>query len=602
MWMVIGLAVIGGGGAPATAQNPSRKLDINVSETTWGFDGKAVREAFVPLSLLVQNTGPTTASGTFRLTRNLPLEIAREPPIEMPFDIPPFEERWVQIVPFVHDDSIPHSLNWGPAPGQTVEIPQPRLGAPATVLLANPGERGRPTGILRRFRTNLFPVSVTATDALGTVFLDTVPDFQGARLQSFLEWLKRGGAVVVLHGENHEFPRFPSTLAVLNDPAPRFLVGAGEVRRVALQARDIDSAQLRLATATGRSPRPSRETITAFNDPYRAYNGRIPWGRDRKVLDKLESVSRFERRWWLIYPLAILYLLMLFPGAFAMSRTTGGVRRFYIAYFVSAAVFSWAFKSLGGVGGGAKNRLRSATIARQLTPGIFDCTQWTSIAAVDGGWFALRHKGSGRLYAPCEDFETPRGLVTGGGDAQYEVDVPVASTRSAICRFRADSPPVAARLQSTEFIDGRLAACSVVFDGLPAAPLEAFVCHRESIFRLRQDPDQSQWANDRRRPMATSIFISNLERLPDYRFAQPQTAAQVPQLSPEFYRSLEQALIGNTFDVRSGVEPGSCQVPDGLVRIMALVEADDAFAGQIDGFDDVQGCVLYVIDLPMSAN
>jgi len=583
----------------ACAQTDPRELEVSVGETLWGFDGKAVVDTFTPLSILVQNTGPKNATGTFRLQRGLPLETSREPAIDIPFDIPPFEERWIQAAPYIVDDYIPWQLSWGPREKQKVELPQARVGDAAVILLVNPNDRARPSGVVRRFRSNLFPATITATDGLRAVLLNSVPDMQGARLQTFLEWLHRGGRVILLHGDDRQFPRFPSTLAALNNPEETFTVGSGQVRRLPVEASDIDEAQLRRAISPER-PQSLKASTAVFRDPNRTYNGRIPWSRDRALLENLETVSRFHRRWWLIYPLALLYLLAVFPGTFAVARSRKGVKGFYVAYFATAVTFSWAFKTLGGVGGGEKNRIRSATIAQQLSPGVFDCSQWSSLAAVNGGWFTISHEGSGRLYTPCEDFETPHGQITFGAEARYEVDIPVASTRSAVSRFRANSQAVNAHFRSTAFTDGKLAGCAVEFEGLPAEPIAACVCHREAILKLQKSGDV--WMSDREKSKATSVFISGLDLLPNY--GMDLRGRQAAETSPtaDFYLSLERQLVGNAFGIRGHVEPWSATMPAGSVRVMALVETDDALAPHAPGFEDVQGGVLYVIDLPISEN
>ncbi|HVJ69366.1 MAG TPA: hypothetical protein VM510_15380 [Caulifigura sp.] len=600
-WAAFVVAIVVAMPDRARAQPAAGELEIDIKETVWGFDGKTVREAFVPLSILVQNQGSKPISGAFRLTRMVPRDAAREPQVEVPFDVPPFEERWVQMAPFIVDEYIPYELRWGPRDKQKIELPQARIGDPAIVLLTNPNDRPRPSGGLRRFRTNLFPASVSATDGLQAVFLDGPPDFQGARLQAFLEWLHSGGTVVILHDDNHSFPKFPSALAVLNEARDSHQVGAGRVQRLGMQARDVDEALIRQTVLPLQLRRSSNEAASAFTDPYRVYNGHYPWSRDRAVLEKLESVTRFHRRWWLIYPLAILYLVAVFPGTFAIAHTSRGVRWFYTAYFAAAVLFSWAFKTLGGVGGGESNRVRTATIAHQLSPGLFDCSQWDCLASVNGGLSTLQNEGSGRLYGPCEEFETPHGLITSGSEAKYEVDIPVASTRSAVSRFRANAPPVSAELQSTEFLDQRLANCSVVFSGLPSQPLEAFVCHRDSILRLKES--QGSWKTDRRRAQITSIFVSNLDRARDYTVMAAQREAAIDDvLSDEFYRSFERLLVGNSFRIRGQVDPWSGSMLPGRLRVLALCAADGAFAPKADGFDDVQGCVLYVMDLPISEN
>jgi len=594
------LIVLAGIAAPpaASAQTGSDDLQIAIPETVWGFDGKAVRESFMPLSILVRNMSAKTASGSLRLVRQIQLDRLQEPPIDIPFDIPPFEERWLQVAPYVVDEFAPWEIIWGKKASERVEIPQPRLGPPATVLLHNPNDRARATGLLRRFSANLFPASVTSTDALETVFLDSIPDLQGARLQAFLEWLRRGGRVILLHGDDQNFPKFPPALAVLNDPAETFLVGNGEVRRLPLDASRVDNKQLRLAARPERREAVQPEVAAAFRDPYRTYQNRVPWNRDRAVLEKLEGVAQFHRRWWLIYPLALIYLLAIFPGSYAIAQTTKGVRRFYITYFAVTALFAWGFKTLGGVGGGDENRIRSATVACQLSPGVYDCSQWSCMAAVNGGWFAFSHEGSGRWYCHNEEFETPHGLITTGAAAKYEVDIPVASTRSVVSRFRAVAPPVQAELRSADFVDGKLNNCSVAFAGLPADPVSALICHREKILVLQRNGDI--WSADLRRSMTTSVFISDLTRVTTATLNRPRGRQIANQVSTDFYKSLERSLIGNAFEIRGHVESWSGVLPPGRVRVLALVEDGRAFAGTSADFGDVQGCVLYVVDLPIN--
>ena len=579
----------------------SNDVEILVPETTWGFDGKAVNETFTPLHVLVQNPGPKAASGLLKVRRITSLETAPEPPVLAPFDIPPFEERWIQVPVFIPDDYVPFELSWGAGANQKVEVPQARLGDPAIVLLTNPADRPRSSGLLRRFRASLFPPTVTLTDGLGVVFLDSPPNFPGARMQAFFDWLNCGGTVVLLHDEQDQFPKFPTPLTVLNDPREEFAVGAGRVRRLARQAGAVTEAEMRLAGSTRSLKQADRESEVAFADPNRTYNGRFPWRRDRVVLEKLESVARFHRRWWLIYPLAIMYLLALFPGTFAIARSGNGVRRFYIVYLALAVLFSTAFKTLGAVGGGQASRIRSATIAHQFAPGLFNCDQWNCLAAVNGGTYSVSHEASGRLYASSEEFEISHGLITSGPEAKYEIEIPVASTRTVVSRFRATAPPFKVELRKLDFVDQRLSNCSLAFEGLPSPPLQAFICHGRSILRLKEN--QETWDVDQRRSQTTSVFITNLDVALDYTgLRKPNRSVDDPLLSAEFYSSFDRLLVGNAFHLRGQVEPHSATLPPGQLRVMALVEADQAFAPRAEGLPDVQGCVLYVIDLPVSEN
>lgn len=383
---------------------PSAGADIAVSEMRWGFDGTVREFAFVPVSFLVRNDSQSLQTIRLRLGR------CEFPPnfegdlYEQEVTLGPASSRWVQFLPCVHSTVQQWHLQYGPDAADFYPLPQPRSGRMISVLLDSPARRPSPTPI-DRLPAELFPVSVSATDTLDLVFLDHVPEWDGVRIQAFREWLSRGGKLALLWNDDGEFPEFSNELADLNDAAGEFPIGSGQVQRVPRRARDVTSAEVRsLARLQSTSSTPAAPSGTQGVPPGTV----VP--KSGFFLEALvETLGGFRRPWWLIYPIAILYLVIIGPACFLLARHRS-LREFYTVFVSATVVAAVLFIVVNSASVGSRSRLRSVAVARKVTERVWDVRRWTALANVQSGTYQVEGRGSGSTY----------GTFSGDGPAVVE--------------------------------------------------------------------------------------------------------------------------------------------------------------------------------------
>lgn len=565
---------------------------VVIKQIEWGFDGKATQHTFTPLSVLVQNNSAAPVSGTLRLTKHIQLNQRIDAEYVQTYFVSGFSSRWVQLTPLVMEDYETWTLVWGEGRNERAEIPTPRTGDRATVLMHDPSDLQSAGGVLRRCDQALFPVSVTATDGLRGVVFDRAPDWQGAREQAFLEWLQLGGRVYLLNGPDGSAPNFTGELSVLNQPDDRFRVGSGLVLRIPLAPREIDFETAQTSILQDERPEVSEEVRQAAETG--AFGGMYGWDHDRQLFIDLQESARFHRRWWLVYVTVLLYLLALYPGCYRLGRRAGDWRLFYAGFLGVCVVFSTGFATLGRVGSSERNRVRSAAIARQLEEGLYDVTQWSCLGAVSGDIYSIQHNGSGRLYSSCHELDPVNGAVH-LSEGRFDVDLPPASTRSLTHRVRISGPSLQLTLRDLQFDERGLSRCSMS-TAPEIQPRVAYVWYREQIYELA--PVGESWSIvSRGRPGI--MFLNSFE---DYwqsansRWTNPDDKCDKDQI----FRSLARNLIGNSFRLQSQVRPKDVSLPEDLMRIFIYAPAPKEFAVSGDHFPDQLGYVMYVVDRPVN--
>jgi len=572
--------------APAAAQD-----EIVIKELQWGFDGKTTERTFTPLSVLVQNDSAENIEGTLRLIKTVQLSKQIDAAWEQDFFVSAFSSRWVQFTPFVISDFESWQLQLGK---QRIEVPTPRIADPATVLVYDPADVLDAGGVLRRFDQALFPVSVTATDSLRGVVLDHVPDWQGARVQAFLDWLHQGGRVFVLHNRDGEYPRFPESLKVLNRPDDRFRAGSGLVQRLPLEAADIDleTAQNQILRDPFSAPAPAvRQAATVS-----PLGGLLGWDKDRQLFVDLEIAARFHRHWWLVYLAVLLYLVAMYPGCYLLGRRLPDWRTFYAAFLGTAMLFSVAFTWLSRVGGTETNRVRTVAVAHQVENGLYDVTQWSSVAALHGRTYDIRHSGSGRLYSTAQEFEAVNGTIRGADGGGFEVDMPPASTRTLLHRTRLAGLKLNLLVNELSVTEQRLTGLRVTLPDRAAADFEfACACYQGQIFDLQQIPGGAA-LRGRGRP-ATSYLTQYEDAMSSMRWLVSDPDREDDE--DVLFHNMARTLVGNSFHLQHQYHVEDLLLGDDLVRICLYVPLPDECRLQGEDFRNQRGRVLYVIDVPV---
>ena len=182
---------------------------LDVAEVRWGFDGRAVPDWINPVSILLVNSSNKPYEGLLALSKsdafgtrlgarvgNRATSLLR--PAAGSNSMSPSQETEETLDPDVGRRCL-----------RAAALPVARLGPPATVMLDDPDQSGHGAAPIPRLSDELFPTDVTGLDGLHSVLLDHAPRWEPARRQAFLDWLRCGGVVHVLHGEDGKFPVFP---------------------------------------------------------------------------------------------------------------------------------------------------------------------------------------------------------------------------------------------------------------------------------------------------------------------------------------------------------------------------------------------------------
>lgn len=570
--------------------------EIVIEQVEWGFDGKAVQRTFTPLSVLISNPGSAPAEGTLQLTRAVQLTHRVGAVCEEEYYLSPAESRWVQFTPYVMGDWENWFLTWGAGADQKLDIPTPRSGDPAVVLIDDPDDLDI-GGSLRRFNQMLFPVSVTGTDGLEAVVLNLSPDWQGARAQAFVEWLHRGGRVYIAPGRDGRYPEFSGELGILNEAGDRTRVGAGLVKRLDVAAGNLDRSAVESLIIDDEQP--AGRAARMVESPF-MLSGMVGWDRDQQLLIDLVSLVRFHRNWWLVYTAVLLYLLTLYPGCYYVGRHVPNIRTFYAGFFGSTILFSLLFVWLGGIGGGEINRARTVATAYRLEEGLFDVTQWSSVAVVDGGFYDLQHAGTGRLYSTCQEIESVNGTITTGAGGGLVLDMPPVSTRTVLHRTRLSAPGLGLRVDS--FLADELGLSALALscgDQFPRDVTAAYAAYKGRIYTLNV-VGKRLMLTDRGAP--TQVFLQSFELYGWQQAAWRAPVADVERPDGELvFDTVLRTLVGNSYGLTSQAREEALILPPDLVRVFVYVPLPAAFKLTGDDFPDQEGRVLYVVDLPVAS-
>lgn len=579
---------------------------INIRETNWGFEGTVVKKTHMPVAFLVQNNSPSTTTITFELTRLVGFGRPIGTVLKQEVTFSGETERWVQFTPYVEDDLDTWTLKWGPKSTHQMTLPQAKAGPKSTVLVYDREAVTPPAGPLRRMSEELFPNSVTGTAGLRGVLLDRAPRWQGARVRAFLDWLQSGGKVFILQQDNGTYPTFLEPLEILNRTQERYFVGAGEVRRI---PRSVDQIDLDYA----------REHL--FNDPQTIIRRRpaevgwntltftsgLMWDRELRMQYNLVSLARFRRNWPAIYLSAIVYLLVLWPGCYRVGRLAKDFRWFYVAFGAAIVCFSLLFIGLGRVGATIQNRARAVAVARHLTDGAFDITQWTTVAVTGGGAYDVRNQGSGFCYSNSNELETVLGTFHVGDQPRAEFFLPPSATRNVIHRCRLNTSRPAPTLTRLEQQDAQALSVEFSTAGTFAdQPDAALVVWNNTAYPLRSEPGRLLF-DERGKPQDLIALLTETDS------TSPNRPVMLWMRTPRYYDEKEDdrsqrlifddtfvPLLSHACDARDVGGTLDVQLPAHMARLVVYARMPEEFYPEAATYPDRDGRVLFCFDYPLA--
>jgi hypothetical protein len=548
---------------------------LEVREFRWGFDGQVVPERFNLLSVLVANPSGAPFDGTLRLVtaHGLGADYAQ------PCYVSPGGSRWIQFHPYLGSQVTPWRVTWGRRPAESAEIDEPKLGPPARVFLYDPESLRTPPPGFRAFPDNLLPTTAAAMDGLDSVVLDYAPRWEAARRAALLDWLRLGGTAHILRGADGRDPVFADELSPLNAGAEMTRVGNGRVVRHAATRSELGEKAL---NEQGFAP-PRFELNEAT----------LVWQLSDTIIPPLSRLAQPRHHWWLINALTVAYIVAIGPGVLLLGKRTRDYRHGLLALAGAVACFSFLFSCVGRRGQGEAGAVHSVAYARALAAGRYEVTQWINVFVTRGAYYTLRHEAAHNLYAVPQEFERINGVVVGGKDGRFDVDLPIYSQRSFVHQALLDGPDLDVRAISWPEGDNFQSAQLAVGSGFPPKPLAAWALYRRMLWTLQLKEGRLVAAS-----LGESLdeFFAP-EKLRDAGVLGMYTGETPAQ--PETFRRLAPALIawglGDTKVLRHAVARGG--PADDSIRIFVCADSPDSFRLRGTAVGEETGCVIYDVEL-----
>lgn len=439
---------------------------VRIAEAAWGFDGRVTAGEFQPVSLLLDNLSSDAVEGV--LTMQMLSGVLRRAGAvyEQPVFLGPSARRWVQFYPWISDPNATWQLELRTAAGVTVFDPvdQPRLVEEENrlqsqerrqlpvVLLDRAGSLERIPTTVKHMSEEVFPPYTTATHGLHAMFLDHVPDWEEPRQTALLGWLQRGGELHLLLDANGQRLRFSGLLAVLNDPFERFVVGAGQVVRHEVQRGGLTESLV----ASVQSLQSEGEDVES------ASRGQLQPGEqrlrdDEGILERLRLTSEPQHSSILIGLLALLYVLVLYPGGWWFSRQPE-VRFPWPLVGVGGAVvlFSVLFWWVGRRGYQEVRSSRADLVALAEDDRHWDVLAFRQLFVTEGADYSLRQSGRQTLLASGVQDEQVSATAVVGTEAEYRCRIPPYSRELVISRSRVELADWGLRLEQLSVTGGTL--------------------------------------------------------------------------------------------------------------------------------------------------
>lgn len=417
---------------------------LEIRNVVWGFDGTAMRDRFVPLTLVIDNPGREPFDGTVSLVRTDFAGQRIGGLLTETVYLAPATQRKVQFFPLTLSDMDGWKLIWE---GGEAKLPTPRFSSPARVLLVEETEMFDRGGAVKRFPERYFPPFVTATDPLSEIVLDHPPEWEAPQRNAFLEWLSQGGKVHLLNSGGGTDPRFTGDLAILNEPSREFQIGSGLVRRHSVQRSGLTANYVRQQLDT--PPRPIEETpedVERLNQGYQVYTYPLDqWRMASGTFNQLKQMMSVQHNWTVIHLLSLSYVAVLFPGCFLIGREFRSVSATFGTMVGSTLLFGAAFYLVGNRGYGESTNVHSVALAEHIEGNRYDATVWSSVFVIAGGDYVFSHPGTARLYSDATENEIVGGVMTSGATGSFKADVPPYSTRimahKAVVQVPRTGPP-----------------------------------------------------------------------------------------------------------------------------------------------------------------
>ena len=400
---------------------------LKVERFLWGFDSKPIVEAFNPLTLEVSNISSVPYQGTIQLERRLGNKLSGIPEIQN-ISLTPGGTRVIQFTPYIEQHQY---ADWGVTwRGGRFDLDED----------LSRGDRDQDRRIVElkgqqwlqqnsqtpfpSFPEHYFPTNASATAGLKTVILAHRPDWDAARAESFLSWLKRGGTLHLFPGPDGEPLRFEGSLQPLQSASRVGQLGNGTIIQHATPLSELQPSSMEALAPPLHTTKPSKNEREAA---WRAFGQTtlpdVPWA-------------------W-VYLAVIAYLALIGPGHYLYARAKKrDYRKTILALLVCIGAFAWLFGLIGRRGYDSSNRWISAGLAYSLGDGTYDVEQWGHAFVSKGDAYEFRMPEAKALFSVQHQRDPIPGYLRGEPQGYLQLDLPLNSSRNVLSRAILPGPKI----------------------------------------------------------------------------------------------------------------------------------------------------------------
>ena len=554
---------------------------LEVQQVKWGFDGQVVPGRFNLVSVLVANSDPAPFDGAVNFSKSRGLAERVGAVYEIPCYLSPLTTRWLQFYVYIDNQYVQWRVEWGRGPDDHYDIPAPKWGPAAQVLLSDSEKTLGTISAFKQFPEDLFPPTAAATSGLDSLLLDHAPHWEPAKRRAFLDWLRAGGKVHLLIGADGRYPEFSDELSVLNSSLERVRSGAGVIVRHAATARDIQIRDVQEGGFPLRQFKPGEQDMPAQTAD--------------SFFRTLTQLSQRRYSWEFIYILAIAYAALVGPANLRLGRKLADYRLRILLLLATVAGFALLFDLVGRRGQGETSAVHSLSCARAIDGDTYDVMQWVNIFAVRGAHYTITHAASHNLYATGQDYEAVNGLIESGQDGRFVVDIPMFSRRALLHEGEMKGAHIPVKIVSWDGTEALKQLVLTVGPDFTKQVLEGWAVQGDQIYAMKFAKDELEFGDSDKQSLNEFISAPGLQQFGvPYGYPQGNVVTDVEGQ----FRKCVKPLIAWSLGAVDFTKPNALSSSaNGRVQIFLFARSPDSFCITGSELGHEVGYVLYHFDL-----
>ena len=558
----------------------------------WGFDGTISLQQFNLLTFTVFNNSPDPWQGALTYEPSNGIQSVDAPIRQDGLYIEPFGSRVLQFYvffPYPAEGRLSATPVGRRFPETTLDLDSPqKTSGPITIRLMT-ADRGGKGGKAISVDEQIFPGSAVVLHGVNGIALDHAPRLQEPQIQALKDWLFAGGTLYLLPDSTGTYPEFSGTLSEFNVPADRSEFGGGLIVRLTNEEN------------LPAPPQPAPQTFENYLDNTTA----------ETVFRNLRAITTPDHNWYMIYAMAFLYLLVLFPGCWLLGRKRGDFRLTYGVIVLTVAFFSLGFHTVGKRGYGESTSINTVVLAKAAQPGRWIVKQWSNFFVTTGGEFLIEYPVDSSAYSSGQHTEGIRGIVLNQPDGKMLTEIPSFSNRtifqSGIQKLTGLRPVV----ESAELKNGKLSRFSLSLPEGQTLPedFKGYLIFQDEVIELtavegnRIVAGQDGNVNQSTR-ISSYINESSIRSDPTFQYRFGMYGDEEKTTVQEYFDGTLWPVIADDLGIRNANEVGNKVISADRIHVYLKTPMTQDFFATASGNMTPQqdGYVIYTLEYPVPVN